>query len=260
MEQLRIKTYIINLPKDTDRRLSITNELSKITCLDPEFIDAINGRELGKEKLGKLFDFKKSKKYKSNELTLGEVGCTLSHYECYKKLLDSGQEFALIAEDDVGFIGYGSFDDLLEKAVRYVNDDKPVALQLFSFFDYMGKGIFFSPGQKVYKTYKSALTTIYLINKQAARMIVSEGLPYWIADDWSLFRRKGVCTMALYPSFTYHKDKTYGSSIGWSDRKKRVIRIPRSHLELCALADECIRFLLKMLGIMKHKDYICYRE
>lgn len=260
MEQLRIKTYIINLPKDTDRRLSITKELGKMTCLDLEFVDAIYGRELGKEKLGELFDFKRSKKYKSNELTLGEVGCTLSHYECYKRLLASDREFALIVEDDAGFIGYGPFDDLLEKAVRYVKGDKPVALQLFSFFDYMGKGVPFSPGQKVYKTCKSALTTIYLINKQAARMIVSEGLPYWIADDWSLFRRKGVCTMALYPSFAYHKDETLGSSIGWNDRKKRLIRIPRSRMELCVLGDECIRLLLKKLGVIKHKEYIRYRE
>lgn len=260
MEQLRIKTYIINLPKDTDRRISITKELSKITCLDLEFVEAINGKELGKEKLSKLFDFPKSKEYQSNDLALGEAGCTLSHYECYKRLLASDQEFALIVEDDVGFIGNGPFDDLLEKTVRYVNKDKPVAIQLFSFFDYMGKEFLFSPGQKVYTTYKSALTTIYLINKQAARIIVSEGLPYWVADDWSLFRRKGVHTMALYPSFAYHKDETLGSSIGWNERKKRVIRIPRSRIEFSALVDECIRFLLKKLGIMKHKEYIRYRE
>ena len=102
MKQLPIKTYIINLPEDTDRRISIVKELSKITCLDPEFVDGVDGRALGKEKLGKLFDFKKSKNYHSNDLALGEVGCTLSHYECYKRLLASDQEFALIVEDDAG--------------------------------------------------------------------------------------------------------------------------------------------------------------
>ena len=134
MEQLRIKTYIINLPKDMDRRISVTKELSKITCLDPEFVDAVDGRELGKEKLGKLFDFEKSKSYQSNDLALGEVGCTLSHYECYKRLLASDQGFALVVEDDVGFKGNGPFDEILEKATRYVTCEKPVVLQLFSFF------------------------------------------------------------------------------------------------------------------------------
>lgn len=260
MEQFRIKTYVINLPKDTDRRINVVQELSKIACLDPEFVDAVYGKELGKDKLSKLFDFKKSKSYHSIDVTLGEVGCTLSHFACYKKLLASDRNYALIVEDDVGFIGNGPFDELLNKAVKYMKPEEPTVLQLFSFFDYLRKGLHFNNEHKVYKTYKSALTTIYLINKQAARIIVSEGLPYWIADDWSLFRRKGIRTYALYPSFAYHKDETFGSSIGWDDRKKRTIRIPRSWMEFRSLADEGIRIVLKKLGIMKHKDYIRYRE
>lgn len=260
MEQFRIKTYVINLLKDTDRRISVVQELNKIACLDPEFVDAVYGKELGKDKLSKLFDFKKSKNYRSDDITLGEVGCTLSHYACYKKLLTSDQDYALIVEDDVGFIGNGPFDELLNKTVKYVESEEPTVLQLFSFFHYMGKGLFFNDEHKVYRTFKTTMATIYLINKQAARIIVSEGLPYWIADDWSLFRRKGIRTMALYPSFAYHKDETFGSSIGWDDRKKRTIRIPRSWMEFRSLADEGIRVVLKKLGIMKHKDYIRYRE
>lgn len=260
MEQQRIKTYVVNLPKDTDRRISVAKELSKIPCLDPEFVDAVDGGELGKEKLGKLFDFKKSKSYQSNDLALGEVGCTLSHYECYKRLLASDQEFALIVEDDIGFKGEESFDNLLNKIVGFVRRKDPVVLLLFSFFDYIGKGLPLNDTYKIYKTYKSASTIIYFINKPAARIIVSEGLPYWIADDWSLFRRKGVCIMALYPSFVYHKENTFESSIGWNERKKRTIRIPRSWPEFRAFTDECTRLVFKKLGIMKHKDFIRYRE
>lgn len=260
MEQQRIKVYVINLPKDTDRRNSVAKELNKISCLNPEFVDAVYGKELGKDKLSKLFDFKKSKNYRSDDVTLGEVGCILSHYACYKKLLTSDQDYALVVEDDVGFIGNGPFDELLNKAVKYVESEEPTVLQLFSFFHYMGKGLFFNDEHKVYRTFKTTMATIYLINKQAARIIVSAGLPYWIADDWSLFRRKGIRTMALYPSFAYHKDETFGSSIGWDDRKKRTIRIPRSWMEFRSLADEGIRVVLKKLGIMKHKDYIRYHE
>lgn len=259
MEQFRIKTYVINLPKDTDRRISVVQELSKIACLDPEFVDAVYGKELGKDKLCKLFDFKKSKSYHSADLALGEASCTLSHYACYKKLLASDQNYALIVEDDIGFIENASFDELLKKVVKYVENEEPAVLQLFSFFDYMGKGLYVNEEQMVYKTYKSASTTIYLMNKQAARLIVSEGLPYWIADDWSLFRRKGLCLYALYPSFVYHNE-TLGSSIGWDDRKKRKLRVPRSWLEFRALLDEGICILLKKMGIMKHKDFIRYHE
>lgn len=260
MSQFKVKTYIINLPKDTDRRVNIFKELNKISCLDPEMIEAVNGKEQGREKLCKRFDFKKSQKYLSGDIALGEVGCTLSHYECYKKLLASDQNYALIVEDDLGFIGNGPFDDQLKKAIRYVEQEKPVVLQLFSFFDYLGKGQYFDDVHQVYKTFKSALTTIYLINKHAARIMLSDGLPYWIADDWSLFRRKGINTYALYPSFAYHNDKTFGSSIGWNERKKRTLRIPRSWMEFRVLVDEGIRLVLKKFGIMKHKKYIHYHE
>lgn len=260
MSQFKVKTYIINLPKDTERRVNILKELNKITCLDPELIEAVNGNDLGREKLGEMFDFPKSEKYLSVDIALGEVGCTLSHFECYKKLLASDQNYALIVEDDIGFIGSGPFDDLLKKAIRYVEQDKPVILQLFSFFDYMGKGYTFDDKYKVYKTFKTTSATIYLINKSAARLIVSEGLPYWVADDWSLFRRKGLCIYSLYPSFVYHNDENFDSSIGWDDRKKRTLRFPRSWMEIRFLMDEGFRFLMKKLGIMKHKKYIRYHE
>lgn len=259
MEQIYIKTYIINLPKDTDRRINIIKELNKISCLDLEFVDAVYGKELGKDKLSKLFDFKKSKSYHSTDVALGEVGCTLSHYACYKKLLASDQNYALIVEDDISFIGNGPFDKLLKKVVNYVDNEKPAVLQLFSFFDYREEGQYINDEQMVYKTYKSASTTIYLINKQAARLIVSEGLPYWIADDWSLFRRKGLCIYALYPSFVFHNE-SLGSSIGWGDRKKRTLRIPRSWMEFRTLTDECTLKVLKILGVMQHKDFVRYSE
>lgn len=251
MSQFKIKTYVINLPEDTERKASISQELSKLECLDPEWIEAVNGKRLGKEKLSKLFDYKKSKRYQSVDLAPGEIGCTLSHYECYKRLLASDQEIALIVEDDIGFDDDIQLADLLEEAFRYMEREEPMVLLLLSFYDYTGKGTKLKDNYIVHNVYKAALTTIYLINKQAARIIVSAEPPYWIADDWSLFRRKGVHVRAIWPSAAYHKDGSLGSTIGWDERQKRKVRIPCSFLEFGVLMDECIRLLLKKIGIIK---------
>lgn len=40
-----MKTYIINLPKDKQRREYITNTVSKYPFLEYEFIDAVYGKE-----------------------------------------------------------------------------------------------------------------------------------------------------------------------------------------------------------------------
>lgn len=256
MSQFKIKTYVINLLEDTERKVSINKELSKFECLDPEWVDAVNGKKQGKAELGRLFDYQKSKRYHSVGLAPGEIGCTLSHYECYKRLLASDQEIALIVEDDIGFDDDTPLEDLLKEAVLCMKREEPLVFLLLSFFDYTGKGIPIKEGYFVYNVYKAASTTIYLINKQAARIIVSAGPPYWIADNWSLFRRKGVHLRALWPSVAYHKEGTLGSTIGWDERRKRMIRIPRSFLELSMLADECFRLFLKKTGIIKRQGYI----
>lgn len=260
MSQFKIKTYVINLPEDTERKASISKELSRFESLEPEWIGAVNGKKLGKDKLGELFDYNKSKHYLSADLAPGEIGCTLSHYECYKRLLASNQEIALIVEDDIGFDDNTPFEDLLQEAYRYVKRDEPLVLLLFSFYDYIGNGTKLKDHYRVHTVYKAASTTIYLVNRQAARIIVSAGPPYWIADDWSLFRRKGVRIRALWPSAAYHKDNSLDSTIGWNERQGKKLRIPRSFLELSMFMDECFRFLLKKTGIIKHRGYIRYED
>lgn len=255
MSQFKIKTYVINLPEDTERKASISQELSKWKCLDPEWVEAVNGKKLGRDKLGELFDYKKSKRYQSVNLAPGEIGCTLSHYECYKRLLVSDQEIALIVEDDIGFDDNTQFEDLLHEAFQYMEREEPVVLLLFSFGDYMGEETPLKDGYIVYNVYKAAMAAIYLINRKAAHIIVSAGHPYWIADDWSLFRRKGVRIRALWPLVAHHKDDSLGSTIGWDERQKRKVRMPRSFLELGVLMDECIRFCLKKIGIINSHGY-----
>lgn len=256
MSQFKIKTYIINLPEDTDRRESISNEISKLKCLEPEWIEAVNGKKQGKENLCKLFDYGKSKRYQSVDLASGEIGCTLSHYDCYKRLLASNEEVALIMEDDIGFEDGLLSENVLKEAFQYIRCKEPLILLLLTFFDYTGKGELLRDDYFVYNAYKAASTTIYLINKQAAHIIVSSGPPYWIADDWSLFRRKGVHLRALWPSVAFHKGESLASTIGWEERQRRKKRIPRSSLELSVFIDECFRIFLKKIGILKHMGYI----
>lgn len=256
MSPFKLKTYVINLAEDAERKASVSEEISKIACLDPEWIEAVNGKKSGKEHLSRLFDYKKSKRYQSVDPTLGEVGCTLSHYECYNRLLASDQEVALIIEDDIGLDENAMSEEVLKEAFRYMERKEPLALLLLSFFDYTGKGKLLTTDHYIYNVYKAALTTIYLINKQAARLLVSGGLPYWIADDWSLFRRNGLHVRALYPPVAFLKDDSLGSTIGWDDRQKRKRRIPRSRLEFSVGVDECIRIILKKIGIIKHKGCI----
>lgn len=50
----RLKTYVINLPKDQDRRESILKETAQFPWLDIEMIEAVYGKELSDEEKNTL--------------------------------------------------------------------------------------------------------------------------------------------------------------------------------------------------------------
>ena len=106
-----MKIYVINLKSATEKRETMKNTLDQYTT-DYIFFDAINGKEL------------KNSEYKINlnwmnpwdntHTTYGEVGCALSHYTLWKKMVDENIEQALILEDDI-VINNPDFISIIEK-------------------------------------------------------------------------------------------------------------------------------------------------
>ena len=98
---MKIKTYVINLKDSVDRRKAILAETAKYPFMDVELVEAVDGRKLKQEEIKACFDLKKFVNHYYRTPKGGEIGCTLSHRICYRKLLESEEEFALVLEDDV---------------------------------------------------------------------------------------------------------------------------------------------------------------
>lgn len=109
---------IINLKKRTDRKDKCIKDLSEIGIDNYEFIEAVDGSELKPTKeLKKLFennDFNNRKSF---------IGCALSHYNLWKKLLeDNDNDFYLILEDDFQLVN--NFKEKLELLnSEFINKD-----------------------------------------------------------------------------------------------------------------------------------------
>ncbi len=104
MIQPKIKIYIINLKKDSDRKNHIINQLEKQNIFDYEIIEAVDGNILTKEELNsKVFKDKKGLNYWNTKMSPSQIGCALSHIKIYKKLLKSENNYCLILEDDAIF-------------------------------------------------------------------------------------------------------------------------------------------------------------
>ena len=103
VDDKRITTFVVNLERRQDRKKAITEMLSvpEMEIFDYEFFKAVDGSKLTvTDEITKIFagnDFGNRR---------GVVGCALSHYYLWKKLmLDENNDFYLILEDDYEFCG-----------------------------------------------------------------------------------------------------------------------------------------------------------
>ena len=109
------KTFLINLPRATERRQKMEEQLAALN-LPYELFNAVDGRERGEELLKRL-DKRAFERNAGRKVLMGELGCYASHLEVWKETLASGAEFALVLEDDVVF--HEDFLDAIELAISH---------------------------------------------------------------------------------------------------------------------------------------------
>ncbi len=127
-------TYVINLATDSAR---IYDNLEQLNFKDPvpwyEF-PAINGWDLVKGNIDSPYGFKQADWWKlpsnpkepqndwwSRDLTPGEIGCALSHYQVIEGAYNAGHHNVLILEED--FYLNKEFDKFPEFELNHLNDD-----------------------------------------------------------------------------------------------------------------------------------------
>lgn len=98
----KLSIFVINLKKDVDKKEHI-QQLGEKYGLCFSFIDAVFGKNLSSKYLNTVYDRNKAILTMGRELTLGEIGCALSHMDIYKKMIHQGIDQAVILEDDVIF-------------------------------------------------------------------------------------------------------------------------------------------------------------
>ena len=93
---MSIKYYVINLDRSTDRLKSVTSQCEDQN-INLERIPAYDGNTLD---LKELADDAACRYEMGRSIQPGEVGCFLSHRKALEEFLLSGEEFAVILEDD----------------------------------------------------------------------------------------------------------------------------------------------------------------
>ena len=218
---MKLKTYVINLEKSMVRRQYMENLLAPYSFLDVEFVKAIDGRLLSEEERHARFDFEGCRALYGRTVNAGEVGCALSRRKAYESLLQSGNPYALVLEDDITIIRDLQALDL-DKIGRVLNDTTPKALMLSGDYWYYRK-------QPVTRLFSAVGAYAYLINRAAAQKILAINLPRCVADDWMFYKRNGIKLFAVHP---YMVDANMNMDVLSSDVKQDNWSINRSQMSL----------------------------
>ena len=189
---MKITTYIINLKTSPARKEYMRHLLSAYPHLNLRFIEAIDGRILTEDELDVCYDRNKSLLRYGRVVNPGEIGCTLSHYRCYREIVEGDDDFVLILEDDISIVGDMSFL-LNERMTSFMHSDKPKILFLSGDYWYWHK-------KNITGVFSAVGSYAYLINRVAAKRIVNGiKVPFHVADDWNLYKDYGVKLYAVYP-------------------------------------------------------------
>lgn len=110
--KLDFKTVVINLKRRPDRKAEMEAQLKRQNFTDYEFMDAVDGKELvATEYIYELF------KGNNFQYRKGVIGCSMSHIELWKQLIDDPTcDVYAIIEDDAKPVD--DFELKLQKAVK----------------------------------------------------------------------------------------------------------------------------------------------
>ena len=99
---MNIKIYIIHLKHKTTLKTHILSQLENIS-IEYEFIDGVYGKEISQEYF-KNNNISVDKSFRNpftdSSITMGEIGCSLSHYNAWKKAQSDNVQYPIIIEDD----------------------------------------------------------------------------------------------------------------------------------------------------------------
>lgn len=181
--------FVISL-KSSIRRESISNRLNGLG-LKFNFFDAVYGRDLSQEFLSEVDrEFPISRFNTKKPLTLGEIGCAMSHINAYHYIVNNNIDRAIILEDDA--IVSQEFEAIVKDSLKKVSSKMEIL-----FYEH-GKAKSYFWKKNLVERYKLVRyrtpsknskrainrTTAYLITLNGAKKLLEYAYPIRLPADY----------------------------------------------------------------------------
>jgi glycosyl transferase, family 25 len=241
-----LKVLLINLDRSPDRLENVTLNLNTYN-ISFDRVAAVDGRQLTSQQLVHLASHEKIKD--KGWITPQVIGCSLSHYEAYRRIIESSCEWGLILEDDIEF----TIDPrkLINESITRIN-----TTDIFLLY-FHGQRKIFSESGKIHvdaiRFFYPALTLeggystgAYLLHREVAKKLYDYVFPVHIsADSYYEFYKAGVIDglWALLPPIT--KPCNIGSDITYSTIGKFLRQLELSGVPIANSLPRLLRRFLK---------------
>jgi glycosyl transferase, family 25 len=167
--------FVISLRRAAQRREASKSALDAIG-LPFTFFDAIEGAKLDDAEVARVYDADLNARQYKRPLSRPEIGCYLSHYELWRRIVEDNLEGAVILEDDF------DADDALVKVIEEIEAAPPTGalVKLFSRKPVLGTTVACLRGERRLVAPKRVpgLTLGYALDRTAAEMLLVNALPF----------------------------------------------------------------------------------
>ena len=182
-------TYIISLKENNEeRRDNIQHQLAE--QLEYTIVDAVVGSTIDKANHPRVDT-------QSQHLRAGQIGCALSHIQCYELAKKSDLDYVLICEDD-----FRVKSPLAQDLVTIIENLKGNSVCLLHWATFAGETLYFDSqkrtilpsGRSMYslKSGRPLCATAYVCTREAYTSLLGHLIPLQtVADDWPRFLDKG---------------------------------------------------------------------
>ena len=249
-----MKSYVINLDSAV-QRWEHMQEAFQGTSLELVRIPAVAGKEL-RLPLPE-FDEVKYRRRHGRSTNIFEVACYLSHVKAMRAFLDSGDEHALICEDDLHpRPGLGK---VLAGLMRMTHEWDIVRLTGLK----LGKPVHVSDLGDGYglmvPLHRVKGAGAYLLNRRAAENLVSDLLPMWLPFDHAIDREwvQGL-RMALVAPFPISQTEQHFASNIQGNGQKLLSKLIRWRWTYpYQISNEVSHWIIRLARVTKLK--LCFR-
>lgn len=219
-----MKVYLINLDKDVERLAAADAQLRRLD-VDYERVRAIYAKELTTEEKRRAVNRFRWWLAVGRAWRPGEIGCALSHFMIYRRMVEEGIPYACVLEDDI--LLSGNLGERLDRLEKFIDPKLPQVILLSC---HHGKKM---DDFEIEATDTDMFAEAYVITQVAAKALLKENFPLKTpCDHWGRWVKLGL--IKLYHSFPAIANQNwsgYKSNIGQSCVKivkdafyKRVLR------------------------------------